>query len=226
MQPMQAVIVRANWQTRILRVLFRALFVCLFRARVMGLEHVPRAPYIACMNHLGWAEAFMVMLWFPTAPLLHGLGERDVMTRSAFRRWFFRQVPIFLPLDRDAPRAAIRSMQDVLARGGALLIAPEGKLGEREGALNPLQNGAAFLAVRANVPLVPIGATGTRELWLRKTLTLRVGVPLSPDAFTGETRAREHAMTEQLAQAMRALLPGDTQSPRYKPLRDFLTKLL
>ena len=226
MDVMNSVTLHANWQTRVLRVLLRVLFVGVFRVRVMGLEHVPRTPYIACMNHLGWAEAFMVLLWFPTAPLLHGLGERDVMERSAFRRWFFTQAPIFLPLDRDKPRAAIRLMQEVLQRGGALLIAPEGKLGEHEGELNPLQTGAAFLAVRANVPLVPIGATGTREVWLRKTLTLRVGAPILPDAFTGETRVRESELTAQLAQDMRALLPGDTQAPRWKPLRDVLTKLL
>ena len=77
---------QANWQFKVLRVLLRGIFVCVFRVRVVGLERVPRAPYIVCFNHLGWTKAFLILLWFPTAPLLHGLGERDVMERSAFQR--------------------------------------------------------------------------------------------------------------------------------------------
>jgi 1-acyl-sn-glycerol-3-phosphate acyltransferase len=210
-----------NWQFKIFRACARALFQLVFRVRVIGLEHVPHTPYIVCVNHLGWAEGFLVMLWFPPAPLLHGLGERDVMERSRFRRWFFRQIPIFLPLDRDKPRQAVRLMEDVLKRGGALGIAPEGQLGKQEGALGELQNGAAYLSLRTGAPLVPVGATGTRELWLRKTLTLRVGEPIAPQNFTGDTRA----LTAQLEKDMRALLPGDAQAPRWKPLRNFLTKL-
>jgi 1-acyl-sn-glycerol-3-phosphate acyltransferase len=216
---------RANWKFRTLRIFVRIIFVLLFRVRVVGLENVPKIPYIVCFNHLGWAEGFMILLWFPTSPPLHGLGERDVMTRSRFRRWFFKQIDIFIPLERDKPRQAIRAMQDVLNRGGALGIAPEGKLGKQEGALGELQDGAAFLSLRTGAPLVPVGATGTLELWFRKTLTLRVGKPILPNEFEGDQHARTHAMTMRLDCELRALLPGDTEAPRWKPLRTFLTKL-
>jgi 1-acyl-sn-glycerol-3-phosphate acyltransferase len=212
---------RANWQFKLVRAFARAIFLCVFRVRVIGLEHVPPTPYIACVNHLGWAEGFMVMLWFPPAPLLHGLGERDVMERSRFRRWFFRQVPIFLPLDRDKPRQAVRLMQEVLQRGGALGIAPEGKLGTQEGALGALQHGAAYLSIRTGAPLVPVGATGTLELWLGKTLMLRVGKPIAPQNFMGDTRA----LTAQLEREMRALLPGPEPIPRFKLFSKLLTRL-
>jgi len=210
---------------RLLRFCGRALFCAVFRVRISGLEHVPKTPYIACVNHLGWAEGIMVMLFFPIAPPLHGLGERDVVERAAWRRWLFRQLPLFLPLDRANPRAAYRLMADVLQRGGALGIAPEGKLGTQEGALNPLQTGAAHLSILTNAPLLPVGATGTLELWWGKTLTLRVGEPLTPQSVAGNSAARVRALTAQLDAALRALLPGDTQAPRYKPLRNFLTKL-
>lgn len=207
------------------RAFARAIFLCVFRVRVMGLEHVPKTPYIACVNHLGWAEGIMVMLFFPTHPLVHGLGERDVMERSAWRRWFFEQIPIFLPLDRNKPRQALRLMQDVLQRGGALGIAPEGKLGNQEGTLGELQTGAAHLSIMTDTPLLPVGATGTLELWLWKKLTLRVGEPVSAKDVAGDARARAHALTAQLDTAMRALLPGEPQTPRHKPLRNFLTRL-
>lgn len=217
--------IHANWKFKMLRAVCRAIFLCFFRVRVTGLEHVPETPYIACFNHLGWAEGIMMLLFFPAEPLLHGLGERDVMTRAAWRRWLWREIPIFLPLDRDKPREAVRLMQDVLARGGALGIAPEGKLGTQEGTLGKLQDGAAYLSLRTGAPLLPVGATGTLELWLWKKLTLRVGEPLAPANVTGDPRTRTRALTAQLDRAMRALLPGETSTPHYKPLRDFLTRL-
>lgn len=189
------------------------------------MENVPKTPVIVCMNHLGWAEGFLVMLFLPPEPRIYGLGERDVVTRTGARVIVANWLEVFIPLDRNKPREAIRLMQDVLERGGSLMIAPEGHLGDREGTIAPLQDGAAYLSVRTGVPLLPVGATGTLELWWRKTLTLRIGNPISPGVFEGDTRTRTHAMTECLEHEMRALLPGDDQHPKYKPLRDWLTKL-
>ena len=118
-------------------------------------------------------------------------------------------------------------MQGVLERGGSLIIFPEGELGTQEGALQPLQHGAAQLSVHSGVPLLPVGLTGTWELWLRRPITVRVGRPIDPAAFpAGDTRSRIHAMTAALETSLRTLLPGDCTQPRLKPLRDRLTNLL
>lgn len=216
---------RATWQFRLVRLIARLIFSCLFRCQVVGVENVPRSPYIACMNHLGWSEGFSVVLFFPIEPRIYGLGERDVAERSRFRRWFFRQADIFISLDRDKPLEAVRAMESVLERGGALGIAPEGKLGKQEGTIGELQDGAAFLSVRTGVPLVPVGATGTLDLWLWKRLTLRVGKPVDPKQFRGDFRERVSEMTMRLDQELRGLLPGDSQNPRVKLLRKTLTNL-
>jgi len=218
-------IMHATWQFKLARLIARAIFVCLFRVRVIGLENVPKTSYIACVNHLGWAEGFMVILFFPTEPRFYGLGERQVMERSRFRRWFFKQVDVLIPLERDKPREAIRVMEAVLKRGGALGMAPEGTLGAQEGTISELQEGAAFLSVRTGVPLLPVGATGTLELWLRKKLTLRVGRPIDPNEFVGASHTRVQAMTARLTEELRALLPGDDPMPRVKLLRTWLTNL-
>jgi 1-acyl-sn-glycerol-3-phosphate acyltransferase len=116
-------------------------------------------------------------------------------------------------------------MEQVLAKGGALGLAPEGRLGTQEGTIGELQEGAAFLSRRTGAPLVPVGATGTLELWLWKKLTLRVGRPIYPDEFEGDSRERGRVMTDRLARELRALLPGDEQVPRFKLLSRFLTRL-
>jgi len=178
------------------------------------------------VNHLGWTDTFMVLLLLPVEPRIYVLGERQAVLFSRFRVWLLRTFDVLVPLERDKPREALRVMSDLLARGGSLIIYPEGHLGTQEGTIGPLQPGAAHLSVHSGVPLLPIGLTGTQELWLRRPLTLRIGRPLDPAAFPGpDLRSRVRPMTAALDSAMRALLPGDHAHPRFKPLRAWLTNL-
>jgi 1-acyl-sn-glycerol-3-phosphate acyltransferase len=131
-----------------------------------------------------------------------------------------------LPLDRDKPREALATMHDVLDRGGSILIFPEGELGKREGELPELKHGAAHLSITSGYPIVPVGLTGTSELWLGRRLTMRVGDPLRPKEFEGDRRDRIRAMTARLQADLQALLPGDGRHPRVKLLRKWLTNLL
>lgn len=62
-------------------------------------------------------------------------------------------------------------------------------------------------------------------MWLRRTLTVRIGKPIQPSEFEGEMRSRMHAMTARLSSEIKALLPGDHDHPRFKPLNRFLTKM-
>ena len=218
---------RAAPRVKAARLVVRGLLRLLFRVRVCGLENVPDRPVIVCANHLGWADPFLILALLPVEPRLYVLGERAGVLRNSFRVRVINALQVMVPLDRNKPREALRIMQGVLARGGSLLIFPEGELGTQEGALQRLQHGAAQLSVHSGVPVLPIGLTGTAELWLRRPITVRVGRPIDPAALPdGDTRSRIHGMTAALETSLRTLLPGDCSHPRLKPLRDRLTNLL
>ena len=216
----------ARWHIRAFRFLIRSLFHIFFRVRVRGLKNVPSTPAIICANHLGWTDPFLVLLFFPVEPRVYILGQEDVREISGFRKWVINWLEIMVPLDLEKPLQALRIMKDVLQRGGSLLIFPEGHLGEREGELLELQHGASHLSLTTGAPLVPVGLTGTQDLWLRRKLVMRVGKPIYPAEFEGATRERMHAMTARLDKSMRALLPGDREKARVKLLRRWLTELL
>lgn len=116
-------------------------------------------------------------------------------------------------------------MESSLRSGGSLLVFPEGKLGTEEGAIGPLQPGAAHISHLASVPLLPVGLTGTRDLWLRRTLIVRIGMPIEPTPYAGGLRQRVDATTEQLSKSICALLPGDGTPHTIKPLEKWLTSL-
>ncbi|MDQ2806455.1 MAG: 1-acyl-sn-glycerol-3-phosphate acyltransferase [Chloroflexota bacterium] len=166
---------------RVARWALRVIFRLVWRVRVTGLARLPAGPCILCPNHLGWTDAFLVLQALPPAPPVAVVGESAGVLRDPLRLWLARTFPIMVPLDRRKPAEALRRMHATLAQGRSLILFPEGNLGTTEGALLPLQAGAAHLSVHTGLPLVPVGLTGTHELWLRRTLTVRIGVPLYPD---------------------------------------------
>ena len=211
---------------RFFRLGLRGLFNLAFRVRVEGVENLPKGQAIICANHLGWADPFLALLYFPVEPRIYVVGEREVAQISSFRNRMLDWLEVMVSLDRERPREALEVVRDVLKRGGSVLLFPEGHLGEREGELLELKHGAAHLSTLTGYPLVPAGLTGTSELWLGRRLTVRVGRPIKPATFEGDTRDKIRSMTASLDAAMRELLTGDKQRARWKPLRRWLTKLL
>jgi 1-acyl-sn-glycerol-3-phosphate acyltransferase len=217
---------RARLPLRLFRLLVKGLFRLAFKVRLKGLENLPSGQAIICVNHLGWADPFLPLLFFPVEPRIYVVGEKEVAHISTFRNRVIDKLEIMVSLDRDKPREALETMQDVLRRGGSVLIFPEGKLGEEEGALHELKHGASHLSIVSGYPLVPVGLTGTKELWLGRKLTVRVGKPIYASQIEGEMRDKIRAGTAALDASMRALLPGDHERARVKLLRRWLTKLL
>jgi 1-acyl-sn-glycerol-3-phosphate acyltransferase len=203
----------------------RGIFRIFFRVRVYGLENVPRKPAMICANHLGWADPFLMLLFFPSRPRSYVLGLHP-STVSDFRAWVVDTLQVIVPLDPAKPLQALRTSQEVLEGGASVVIFPEGTaVGGEEGKLQKMHHGASHLSVTTGIPIVPVGITGTSELWLRRTLTIRVGRPFYPGGPGGDTRTRIHETTERLEKELSALLPGDRERARFKPLRGWLTKL-
>jgi 1-acyl-sn-glycerol-3-phosphate acyltransferase len=217
---------KSSFYVRLFRRALRTIFWLIFRVRIVGLQNVPRTPTIVCANHLGWTDVFLVLLFFPVEPRIYAMGEAEVKDISRFRHWIIDSLQVFIMLDRSKPVLALRTMESVLKRNGSLLIFPEGQLGTQEGELLPLQHGAAHTAVAAGVSLLPVGLTGPSQLWLRRKLVVRIGMPISPGEFGGSSREKTHAMTQRLAVEMQKLLPGDINNARVKLLQRWLTKLL
>jgi 1-acyl-sn-glycerol-3-phosphate acyltransferase len=97
-----------------------------------------------------------------------------------------------------------------------LFVFPEGGR-TLDGELKPFLSGAAYLAIRAQVPLVPIALSGVFELLPIHTrhlypgeLTVRVGEPIET---TGMTPRQTNELTTQLRDAIEALKQREKPSP-------------
>jgi 1-acyl-sn-glycerol-3-phosphate acyltransferase len=139
-----------------------------WRPTVTGLENVPRTgAVIIASNHLSFADSLVIPIVAPRK--VHFLAKSDYFSgggvKGRLQKAWFEGMGM-LPVDRDDPKAAIASLDtalEVLGRGGAFGLYPEGTR-SRDGRLYRGRTGVAHLALTAGVPVVPAGITGTEKL--------------------------------------------------------------
>jgi 1-acyl-sn-glycerol-3-phosphate acyltransferase len=117
------------------------------------------------------------------------------------------------PVNRGAPdREALRRTLDLLERGEPLVLFPEGT--RRSGpVIEHLHEGAAFVASRAGVPLVPVGIGGSeRALPKGKGLPrpvkihVIVGPPISPAPIAEGARHPSRRAVKELTLTLQGVL--------------------
>jgi len=180
----------------------RAWARCLLRVsgvkvNVEGLEKIrPDGSYVFVSNHLSYMDTPVVLANIP------------VQFRFLAKRGLF-QIPLLgthlaraghIPVPRGDARAAVKTMttaaQAIRERSISLLIFPEGGRSQT-GELGSFKEGAAYIAIRAGVPLVPITLRGTRKVLpygsghVRSgSVTMRIGEPIPTDQVQLRDRMR------------------------------------
>jgi 1-acyl-sn-glycerol-3-phosphate acyltransferase len=194
------------------------------RFDVQGRERLPGGPAIYAFNHLSWADPFVLMATLPLRPRLSFFGPREEDMQAGGRNrvmlWTGSAIP-YKPGKNDLLEAT-RRVGAVIAEGGIVAIAGEGRIGAIEGRLLPLNDGPAYFALRSRVPLVPIAINGTSWLPFGGRVRVRVGEPIVGEGRPD--RAAVAAMTATLAARLQAMLDGATEPERKGRLARWMTE--
>jgi 1-acyl-sn-glycerol-3-phosphate acyltransferase len=195
------------------------------RFRVEGRDRLPKGPAVYCFNHLNWTDPFILMATLPMRPRLYFFGpkEEDMAAggRNRLMSWTGAAVP-YKPGKNDL-LGATRRVQAVFASGGVLAIAGEGRIHARESELLPLSEGAAYFALRARVPIVPVAINGTSWLRFGRRVRVRVGVPIHPQGRP--TRESVAELTEATWTGLHELVADHPDLPRPGSIGTWLTEL-
>ncbi len=195
------------------------------RLRAEHLARLPRGPYLLCFNHLNWTDPFVLLVLWPARPRLYFYGPREEDMRVGLRNrligWLGTAVP-FSPA-KDNLLTSMRRAVAVLNAGHVLAIAPEGTVGVREDVVLPLNEGAAYLALRASVPIVPVAINGTRWLRFGKTIRVRVGEPI-PTTGRRADRATVRELTDRVRDELQSMVGGYADSAVPGPFGRWLTE--
>jgi 1-acyl-sn-glycerol-3-phosphate acyltransferase len=133
----------------------------------------PGIPYVFVSNHASLIDIPVLVYTLPAH--LRFMAKRELM-RVPFIGWWLRH-DRHLPVDRGDPRAAMRSLiegaEAVRRHGLSVLLFPEGS--RSRAGIQPFKDGAALLAIKASVPLVPVAVRGTDRILPAKSSYLRGG---------------------------------------------------
>jgi 1-acyl-sn-glycerol-3-phosphate acyltransferase len=188
-----------------------ALMNRLGRVEVSGVEHLAgSAGMVVVCNHVGWADPLWVgYAAFPH--VLHQMAKKELFAIPGVA-WFVRSGGGF-PVDRGRPTpATIKHAIGLVERGELLLIFPAGTRSRGGGEDSDSKRGAATIALRARVAIVPAHYEGPdamrlAHLWRRPRIRVRFGAPIATDAFGASDKATALRVTAALDAAMQAVRP-------------------
>lgn len=191
---------------RVARPVVSAICRVLWRVRLIGEDNLPRdGGFILAPSHRSMMDIpFAAVV---TSRRIRFMGKKSVFAVPVIGT-LFRWLGGF-PVARDGTdRKAVRDSVDMLRAGEVLCVYPEGTR-QHGPKIQPLQPGAAYLALRAGVPVVPIGMAGTEEIMRARRdpiprfgrVAIVVGEPITPEALSGGLvpRDRVDALTARLA---------------------------
>lgn len=204
---------------RLLRLLFRLVIFLLARAEIHGRENFPSSgPALVITNHLGDADGILGLAGMPRP--IDALAKAELYDFPIVGKvmnaygviWVHRGQP-----DRRAVRAVLAGFE----QGRLIGLAPEGRQ-SLTGALEPGTTGAAYLAMKAGVPLVPLTFTGTQNASVfsqlkrlhRPHMSLTIGPAFYLDDLNDEEQDR-HEFLEQATEKIMLVLAGQLP-PEYR----------
>jgi 1-acyl-sn-glycerol-3-phosphate acyltransferase len=179
------------------------------KVRVEGLEKITKdGSYVFVSNHLSYMDTPVALANIPVR--FRFLAKRGLF-QIPFLGWHLGRAG-HIRVPREDARAAVKTMtlaaQVVRQEGVSLLIFPEGGR-SRTGEMRDFKEGAAYIAIKAGVPLVPIALKGTREVLpfgsgtvCTGTVSMRIGDPIPTTQASPHDRVR---LTEELRHRIIAL---------------------
>ena len=156
-----------------------------YRLSIIGKENIPKIePVVVVSNHLSNIDPFVVnVALFPRK--VCSMAKEELF-RNPLLSFFFRKLGAF-PIHRGKyDRRAFKNSLEVLSRGQVFAIFPEGRRNRLEdGKLGPLHKGAALIAIKSGVLVVPMGIKGTEKIFPKGNLLprfpkvkVKIGKPL------------------------------------------------
>jgi 1-acyl-sn-glycerol-3-phosphate acyltransferase len=145
------------------------------RVKVEGLDRIdPNSPYVFVSNHLSYMDTPVVLSHIPAQ---FRFMAKEGLFKIPFLGTHLTQAG-HIPVPREDPRAAVKALtraaQTIRDRGVSILVFPEGGRSD-DGELHDFKEGAAYIAIKAGVPAVPVTLTGTRHILAMGSATFRAG---------------------------------------------------
>jgi 1-acyl-sn-glycerol-3-phosphate acyltransferase len=179
------------------------LAVSFVRSTVRGAESLdPDTSYVVVANHSSYMD---IPALYSALPLELRFFAKKGLFSIPLLGWHLRRAG-HLPVVKGDARASLKSMSEgaklMRERGISVLLFPEG--GRTETGMRPFKEGAAYIAIKAGVPVVPVGLVNMRSVlpmnsWLLRPakVEIQVGDPIDTSGMTLHDRGRLNEMLQE-----------------------------
>jgi 1-acyl-sn-glycerol-3-phosphate acyltransferase len=183
------------------------------RTRVAGRENVPAGQAVVfCSNHQSNIDP--PILFNALHRRLHVLFKKELTKLPLLGKAF--QVGGFVPIDRasrEQSMAAIDQAAESLRQGNSFLTFPEGTR-SRTGTLLPFKRGPFLMALKAQVPIVPVAVQGGTASMQKGSpivrpavVSVRIGAPIPTSGMDVSDRQKLADLVREHVEKLLALGP-------------------
>jgi len=197
-----------RWMRRLGRTTSRLTPLWKFTIEGTAPADIGHAAYVVVANHESQADPFLLS-WLPFD--MRWVAKEELF-RTPLTGWAMR-FGGDIPLRRgqgDSVRAMMNECERALAGGISVMMFPEGTR-SKDGELLPFKDGAFALALRAQVPVLPVALAGTREMrpkhsrWFGKAHAC--AKMLEPIPTAGLTEADVATVRDRARESIASALP-------------------
>lgn len=170
----------------IARLICRIILAVLRRWEVHGRDKLPKSGgVIIVSNHASFWDPVIIGCTFQRK--VSYMGKEELFKINPVFTWLIKQLQTF-PIKRgQMDLSAVRFALEHLKSGNMIGLFPEGTR-SKSGDLQEARNGAAMLAVKAGVPILPVGIIGSKG-WGK--VVVNVGEPIDMSSYSGVKVSKE-----------------------------------
>ena len=192
----------------------------LWRARATGpLPVSPDQGAVIICNHRSSLDPAMIEI--TTNRVVHWMVAKEYCTSPLFS-WFLRLAEV-IPVNRGGIDTQATKMAIRYARNGGLVgLFPEGRINTTDRVLLPGRPGAAMIALKARVPVIPCYIHGAPYdgtplgcLLMPARVTVKIGQPIELTEFYGREDERE--VLEEVTKRFLRAIAGLAGQPDFEP---------
>ena len=174
---------RYNWITKLIQYLviyflFVPIYYVFFIIKIYGKENIPKdkKPFVVMPNHIANLDPPLVSvaLKMPVAYM-----AKEELYSVPVINWFITIMGAFSVKREKVEKTTIIATKEILKKGWAVGLFLEGTRSKNKGELGKPFVGPAYVSNLNNVPILPVGITGTDKLF--GNVVVKIGKPFFPD---------------------------------------------
>ena len=171
---------------KFLKGLFWLMSVIAYRIKVIGMENLPKeGAALVCPNHVHALDTVIVVVH---ANRKINVLAKEELFESRFLRFLAKVFGVYPVKQNSADLSAIKTSLKLLKNQELLLIYPEGTRNGMERGV-PVKNGPMTIAIKAGVPIVPVGIKGSFKAFSK--IRINIGKPMYFNEYKDKVNDKE-----------------------------------